>query len=123
MSEKILLTGISGWIAKHTAIELLNSGYEVLGTVRDKNLIDQTKETLFKYSSIEKLSFLELDFSSSYSYFQQCPLAFKASALFPPFLFSMLILYRDVSWFVCYYSLPTSIESYKKMCYVSWFVT
>ncbi len=61
MSEKILLTGISGWIAKHTAIELLNSGYEVLGTVRDKNLIDQTKETLFKYSSIEKLSFLELD--------------------------------------------------------------
>jgi len=34
MSEKVLLTGISGWIAKHVAIELLNSGYEVLGTVR-----------------------------------------------------------------------------------------
>ena len=29
MSDKILLTGISGWIAKHIAIELLNSGYEV----------------------------------------------------------------------------------------------
>ena len=32
MSEKVLLTGISGFIAKHVAIELLNSGYEVLGT-------------------------------------------------------------------------------------------
>ena len=39
MSGKILLTGISGWIAKHTAIELLNSGYEVLGTERNKNLL------------------------------------------------------------------------------------
>ena len=27
LTEKVLLTGISGWIAKHTAIELLNSGY------------------------------------------------------------------------------------------------
>ena len=61
MSEKVLLTGISGWIAKHTTIELLNSGYEVLGTVRDNNLIEQTKETLRKYASIDKLSFVELD--------------------------------------------------------------
>ena len=34
MNETVLLTGISGWIAKHTAIELLKSGYKVLGTVR-----------------------------------------------------------------------------------------
>ena len=46
MSDKVLLTGISGWIAKHIAIELLNSGYEVLGTVRNKELIQSTKETL-----------------------------------------------------------------------------
>ena len=46
MSEKVLLTGVSGWIAKHVAIELLNSGYEVLGTVRNKDLIEQTKQTL-----------------------------------------------------------------------------
>ena len=61
MTEKVLLTGISGWIAKHTAIELLNSGYEVLGTVRNKELINQTKETIGKYASTEKLSFAELD--------------------------------------------------------------
>ena len=44
MNEKVLLTGISGWIAKHVAIELLNSGYEVLGTVRNKDLIEQTNK-------------------------------------------------------------------------------
>ena len=61
MNNKVLLTGISGWIAKHTAIELLNAGYEVLGTIRNKNLVDQTKQTINKYASTEKLSFVELD--------------------------------------------------------------
>ena len=55
MANKVLLTGISGWLAKHTAIELLNAGYEVLGTVRNKELINQTKETIGKYASTEKL--------------------------------------------------------------------
>ena len=61
MINKVLLTGISGWIAKHTAIELLNAGYEVLGTIRNKNLVDQTKQNISKYASTEKLSFVELD--------------------------------------------------------------
>mgnify|MGYP001469927939 FL=1 len=61
MTDKVLLTGVSGWIAKHIAIELLNSGYEVLGTVRNKDLIDKTKETIKKHAPIEKLSFIELD--------------------------------------------------------------
>ena len=61
MNETVLLTGISGWIAKHTAIELLKSGYKVLGTVRDSGLIEQTKKTINEYASIDKLSFVELD--------------------------------------------------------------
>ena len=61
MKDKVLLTGVSGWIAKHTAIELLNKGYEVLGTIRNNNLIDQTRQTIGKYAPIEKLSFVELD--------------------------------------------------------------
>ncbi len=62
MSEKVLLTGISGFIAKHVAIELLNSGYEVLGTVRDINSVEITKKTLEQNNtSTENLSFVELD--------------------------------------------------------------
>ena len=62
MSGKVLLTGISGFVAKHVAIELLNSGFEVLGTVRNKNSIDQTKKTLEENDvSTDKLSFIELD--------------------------------------------------------------
>ena len=61
MNNKVLLTGVSGWIAKHTAIELLNSGYEVLGTVRNDSLIEQTKETISKHAPIDNLSFVELD--------------------------------------------------------------
>ncbi len=62
MSNKILLTGISGWIAKHIAIELLKSGYEVLGTVRSNNLIGETKQTLSSQGApLEKLSFIKLD--------------------------------------------------------------
>ncbi len=62
MSCKVLLTGISGWIGKHIAIQLLNAGHAVVGTVRNKNLIEPTKETLkSKKVPLEKLSFVELD--------------------------------------------------------------
>ena len=46
MNGKVLLTGISCFVAKHVDIELLNSGFEVLGTVRNKDSIEQTKKTL-----------------------------------------------------------------------------
>ena len=45
MSCKVLLTGISGWIGKHIAIKLLKEGHHVVGTVRNENLIEPTKET------------------------------------------------------------------------------
>ena len=62
MVDKVLLTGISGWIAKHIAIDLLKSGYEVLGTVRDDNLIEETKKTLASQKApLEKISFVKLD--------------------------------------------------------------
>ena len=35
MKKKVLLTGISGWIAQYCAAELLRAGYLVVGTLRD----------------------------------------------------------------------------------------
>ena len=43
MSCKVLLTGISGWIGKHIAIQLLKEGHHVVGTVRNENLIEAYK--------------------------------------------------------------------------------
>ncbi len=34
MAETVLLTGVSGFIAKHVALKLLNAGYDVRGTLR-----------------------------------------------------------------------------------------
>ena len=62
MADKVLLTGISGLIAKHIAIDLLKSGYEVLGTVRENDLIEETKRTLASQNApLEKLSFVKLN--------------------------------------------------------------
>ena len=62
MSCKVLLTGISGWIGKHIAIKLLKEGHHVVGTVRNENLIEPTKQTLkSKDTPVENLSFAVLD--------------------------------------------------------------
>jgi dihydroflavonol-4-reductase len=34
MNKKVLLTGISGYIGNHCAVELLKNGYSVRGSVR-----------------------------------------------------------------------------------------
>ena len=59
--EKVLLTGITGYIGQHCAAELLSQGYEVLGTFRSKAKADTTKSAIAKVTSTEKLSFVELD--------------------------------------------------------------
>ena len=62
MSCKVLLTGISGWIGKHIAIKLLKEGHHVVGTVRNQNLIEPTKDTLkSKDTPLDNLSFVVLD--------------------------------------------------------------
>ena len=62
MSCRVLLTGISGWIGKHIAIQLLKNGHHVVGTVRNESLIESTKLTLKrKDTPIDKLSFVVLD--------------------------------------------------------------
>ena len=65
MTDKlILLTGISGFIAKHCAVELLRAGYRVRGTVRDMARADKVRATLAKHSDVAKLEFVEADLLS-----------------------------------------------------------
>ena len=35
--EKVLVTGVSGFLGHHCAVELLKNGYQVKGSVRDMN--------------------------------------------------------------------------------------
>ena len=42
----VLLTGGTGYIGSHTAIQLLNRGYRVIGTLRSPNRIEEIRQTL-----------------------------------------------------------------------------
>ena len=44
--ERVLLTGASGFIAKHVALQLLDAGYRVRGTVRTAEKGEKLRRTL-----------------------------------------------------------------------------
>jgi dihydroflavonol-4-reductase len=60
----ILVTGISGFIAKHCAVELLKHGYKVRGTLRSLAKADEISATLAKHAGNGNVSFVEADLSS-----------------------------------------------------------
>jgi nucleoside-diphosphate-sugar epimerase len=45
MSERVLLTGIAGYIGQHCGAELLKAGYAVVGTVRSQKKAAATRST------------------------------------------------------------------------------
>jgi dihydroflavonol-4-reductase len=57
MKEKVLLTGISGFLGSHTAIQLLQKGYEVTGTLRDLKRADHIRQILGEHANTDKLTF------------------------------------------------------------------
>uniref|UniRef100_UPI004048816B SDR family oxidoreductase n=1 Tax=Algoriphagus sp. TaxID=1872435 RepID=UPI004048816B len=65
MSKKVLLTGISGYIGNHCAVELLKNGYSVRGSVRNlsksQKVIDAIKKEVDPKDNLE---FCELDLLS-----------------------------------------------------------
>ncbi len=61
MTKTVLITGISGFIAKHTAIAFLNAGYAVRGTVRSATKGDQVRATLEPHADISRLTIVEAD--------------------------------------------------------------
>ncbi len=61
MTERVVLTGITGYIGQHVAAELLNAGYEVVGTMRSQRKTADTTTALGKVAPTEHLSFVEAD--------------------------------------------------------------
>ena len=64
MAERVLLTGISGYIGQYCGAELLNQGFEVVGTVRSLSKVDATRSAIAAVAPVEKLTFAEADLLS-----------------------------------------------------------
>jgi len=62
--EKVLVTGITGYIGEHCAAELLREGYEVVGTVRSLAKADATRKAISKVAQTDNLTFVEADLLS-----------------------------------------------------------
>lgn len=64
MSKSILLTGVSGFIAKHCALTFLKAGYTVRGTVRRLDRSSEVRAALSAHLTtpeLSRLSFIEAD--------------------------------------------------------------
>lgn len=64
--EQVLLTGVSGFIAKHIALKLLNAGYAVRGTLRRMDRADEVRSALAPYLTEQagELTFVQADLES-----------------------------------------------------------
>ncbi|MBB1646700.1 aldehyde reductase [Sphingobacterium sp. UME9] len=63
-SKQVLLTGVTGFLGSHTAIQLLDKGYEVIGTLRTKDRISSIKGIIGQHTDhLDKLHFAVADLS------------------------------------------------------------
>ncbi|MGD1843013.1 MAG: SDR family oxidoreductase [Thermonemataceae bacterium] len=59
---KVLLTGVTGFLGSHTTIQLLEEGYEVIGTMRDLARADSIKSIIGQHTKhINALSFTQAE--------------------------------------------------------------
>jgi dihydroflavonol-4-reductase len=69
MTQTVLLTGASGYIANHIALQLLEAGYHVRGTIRDlrrgSEVTEAVRRCLSDDSDLEaRLTFVALDLTA-----------------------------------------------------------
>ena len=66
MNKKVLLTGISGYIGNHCAVELLKNGYSVRGSLRSLSKSEKVIAVIKKeVDPKDNLEFCELDLLSN----------------------------------------------------------
>lgn len=62
MQKKVLVTGITGFVGQHCAVELINNGYTVKGSLRNINRKEEVLNGLSKVVDTEgKIEFVTLD--------------------------------------------------------------
>ena len=64
----VLITGISGFIARHCAVEMLNAGYGVRGTVRTLSRGGEVKESLARHADVARLEFAQADLEADHGW-------------------------------------------------------
>ncbi|MFY0593736.1 SDR family oxidoreductase [Roseivirga sp.] len=63
--SKILVTGATGFIGSHIVVQLLNTGHEVVGSMRDLKRADRMREVYAEHvHDLSKLSFVSLQLLS-----------------------------------------------------------
>ncbi|KAF0813431.1 3 beta-hydroxysteroid dehydrogenase/Delta 5--_4-isomerase [Andreprevotia sp. IGB-42] len=72
MTKTILVTGISGFIAKHCALELLRHGYRVRGPLRAPEKAAEIRTTLAQHCDIAGLPMVEADLLADEGWANAC---------------------------------------------------
>jgi len=62
--QTVLVTGATGFIAKHCILTLLKSGYQVRGSLRTMSRADEVKSALAPHADVSNLTFVKLDLMS-----------------------------------------------------------